>query len=165
MDNTVTPSFQQQQRRDQLLKRVEKRTYLHYMNQEYIAPELLPCKQSYAKLLASAIAQNNTLKSLAINGHCNDAYKSLFCENICDEEATHLAAGIVKLLNSNTKLWIALTSNTTITKIDLSKNRIQNDGASSIAQALCANKSVKSLNLSCNFIGETGMLQTFYSFI
>jgi hypothetical protein len=56
-----------------------------------------------------------------------------------------------------TKLRFALERNCTLTHLDLSFNKIEDDGATHLAIALQSNTTLKRLNLQCNNIGITGL--------
>jgi len=125
--------------------KLERRTYIRYCNEENIAPELLPCNKNFAKLLSQALANNHTLTSLTINGYeGNDIHKKNFTHNFSSEEAAYLAE--------------AIKTNKSITKIDLSTNRIEDRGARALAIALETNRTLKRLILCRNFISYKGSL-------
>eukprot|EP01102_Stenamoeba_stenopodia_P019380 TRINITY_DN7302_c0_g1_i1.p1 TRINITY_DN7302_c0_g1~~TRINITY_DN7302_c0_g1_i1.p1 ORF type:complete len:596 (-),score=117.45 TRINITY_DN7302_c0_g1_i1:82-1869(-) len=126
--------------------KLERRTYIRYCNEENIAPEILPCNKNFAKLLSQALANNKTLTSLTINGYeGNDIHKKNFTHNFAWEEAGYLAE--------------ALRTNKSLTKIDLSTNRIDDRGARALAYALGTNRTVKKLILCRNFISHKGIAE------
>ena len=51
---------------------------------------------------------------------------------------------------------LPLLSILNITNLDLSNNHIEPEGALALAKTLETNKSIKKLNLSCNFSGDDG---------
>jgi hypothetical protein len=132
--------------------KLEKRTYIHYSDADYIAPEILPCNNAFANLLAAALSNNTTLTSLTIGGHLgSDIQKRNYVENISDEGAMILAG--------------ALVSNKCLTFLDLSVNRIEDRGAELLARALYSNRTLKKLNLCRNFIAPNGLFELAQSLV
>ncbi len=121
---------------------LEKRTFVRYANEEYVAPELLPLRDTTAKILLDALKQNGTVRVLNVNGH-KGFMRMNFTPNFADREAQYLAA--------------VLRVNSTLTRVDVSVNRIGDEGAIYLAQALRVNRTLKSLNLSHNFIRADGL--------
>ena len=93
-----------------------------------------------AQHLAQALCVNTSVKTL-----------DLSCNPLDDEEAKALA----EMLGGNGAESSGIV-NTTLEHVDLSNCRIGPVGAKHLAQALCVNSSVKTLDLSCNPLDDEG---------
>ncbi|CAH3103692.1 unnamed protein product [Porites lobata] len=125
---------------------------------------LVSTSEKTAKSLVTYMARNITSlqsareisKRLAFSLGCLSKHESLVCTL-----GKHLHISYLKL---DTAIWRyevvslfkALSVNSSLTNLDLSKNSIGDSGAASLSQAVAVNSSLTNLDLMDNFIGPSG---------
>lgn len=122
---------------------LDRRTFVHFLSTEYIAPEILPLSGKPFKSLAKCIALSTQIISLHLCGVQSAIMESF--PNLRDHDANSLAS--------------LLRKNKSIIQLDLSYNQICDKGAKQIASALVhSNRSLKVLHIPYNHIGISGLL-------
>jgi hypothetical protein len=125
-------------------EKCEHRTFIRYCDEEYVAPFLVKLETEIAQELFKTLEVNTTLKTLIVRGfeglmHLN------FTPNLRDDEMKALCS--------------ALRWNSTLTHLDLSCNKISDEGAKALADVIRENRTLalKTINLRCNFIRQDGL--------
>lgn len=122
----------------------EHRTFIRYCDEEYVAPFLVKLENEIAQELFKTVEVNNTLLTLVVRGF--DGFMHInFIPNLHDAE--------MKILCSSLR-W-----NTTLTHLDLSCNKITDDGAKALAEVIRENRSLalKTIIFRFNFIRQEGL--------